>query len=271
MPAMTSPVNDKPGPRWEAYVRPTGPELARCQLTHIPQASIDWRLAQDQHAAYVRALATAGARVHALERLPECPDAVFVEDAAVCLDEVLVLSPSAILSRSAEASSVAAAVRGDREVLRLEAPATLDGGDVLRCQDTLYVGQSTRTNHAALKALAHGLLPYGYRVKAVEVHGSLHLKTAMTLLDEETLLVAPGRVNLERVRDLERVSVHPKEPFAANVLRVGSTLIAASAYPRTAERIAKLGHDLHLLDLSELAKAEAGPTCLSIVTAPQGG
>ena len=250
--------------RWAITRRP-GPELADCELTHLARGAIDLERAREQHAGYRAALERAGCRLVDLPELPGHADAPFVEDPALVLDELAVLPVVGAESRRGEQESLAQVLAEHRELVRMQAPTTLDGGDVLYAGDTLYVGWSRRTNHAGLKALAHLVLPYGYGVKAVEVKGCLHLKTALTALDPETLLAHRRWVNLERARGQRVLEVDPSEPFAANVLRVGTRLFAAAEHPRTNERIRAAGFELEELELSEFAKAEAGLTCLSLV------
>ena len=183
------------------------------------------------------------------------------------LEEAAILPRMGARERRPESDSLAAALAPHRELVRLDDPpdATLDGGDVLHVGDTLYVGWSGRTNHAGLRAFAHLVLPYGYKVKAVEVRGCLHLKTACTWLGDELLLVNPRWVRLGRVRGLRALAVDPAEPFAANALRVGDTVLLQASCPRTAERVAAAGYDVRTLDISEFARAEAGLTCLSLI------
>lgn len=250
-----------------AITRRPGPALERCELTHLARAGIDLERAEDQHRCYRAALAELGCRVVDLEPLAEHPDGPFVEDVAVVLDEIAVLPTLGASSRRGESASIAAVLRDWRAIEALEV-GTLDGGDVLVHGSTLYVGRSTRTSHGALRALAHLVLPHGYRVKAVEVSGILHLKSALTLLDEESALVSRRFVNLERVRGLELVDVHPAEPRAGCALRVGDGLIASSSFPRTSEILARRGHRVIELELDEFEKAEAGATCLSLLISP---
>ncbi len=250
-----------------ALVRPTGPELERCALTYLKRQPIDVHRAREQHAGYTAALERLGVEVVALPRLPEDPDATFVEDAAVVLDELALIPRLGSPGRRGEVESLRAALAQQRELLELRPPATLDGGDVLVIGDVVYVGQSRRTNLAAVKALAHALLDHGYMVKAVEVRSCLHLKTACTWIGDDRVLANPAWLQVGRMRGLEVVEVHPEEPFAANVLRVGETLLVSRSHPRTAERLAGLGYAVEPIEIGELEKAEAGPTCLSVLLA----
>jgi len=252
-----------------ALVRPTGPELARCELTHLARAPIDVDRALAQHAGYAAALAELGARVHELPALPEHPDAVFVEDTALVLRDVAVILRPGAPSRRGETKTVAGALGAFRELIALEdhtPDATMDGGDLVVVGDTVLVGRSSRTNHAGLRALAHLLLPHGYRVKACDVRGVLHLKSACTALDDETLLAHPPAVDLHRVADGVRVlAVPPDEPQGANAARIGETLLIAASAPRTAEALRREGFAVRTVELDELAKAEGAVTCGSLV------
>lgn len=248
-----------------ALVRDPGPELDHCALTYLARDPIDVKRARAQHAAYVACLESLGLTVEHLPRLPDCPDATFVEDAAIVLEEVAVLPRMGDDRRRAESASMRAALEGRRELIELSAPTTLDGGDVLVIDDMLYIGQSKRTNHAALKSLAHALLGHGYMVKAVEVLGCLHLKTACTSLGDQRVLANPQWIDMQRMRGLDVVEVHPDEPFGANVVRIEDTLLASASHPRTNASLERLGYDVRALEIDELEKAEAGLTCLSVL------
>jgi dimethylargininase len=248
-----------------ALVRKPGLELERCALTFRRREPIDVARAREQHETYAAALERLGVEVQCLPRLPRSPDATFVEDTAVVFGELAVLARPAPEHRRGEVASVREALAAHRPLLELAAPATLDGGDVLACEELIFVGQSRRTNHLALKTLAHALLDHGYMVKAVEVRASLHLKTAATYLGEDRLLAHRAWLPAGRLQGLEVVEVHPDEPFGANVLRLGETVLVSQSFPRTAERLDRLGYRVEALELGELEKAEAGITCLGLL------
>jgi dimethylargininase len=167
--------------------------------------------------------------------------------------------------RRGECASVAEALARYRPIAHLSAPSTLDGGDVMAIGNVLYVGLSSRTNHAGLKELAHLVLAHGCRVKAVEVRGTLHLKSACTHLGRSVLLVNRAWVPLERLAGFELIDVDPREPHAANALAIGDALVMASEFPRTAERVERAGFHVRQVELSEFHKAEAGATCSCLV------
>lgn len=255
-----------------AIVRRPARSLAQsCELTYLERAPITFDALEHQHAAYRDALAATGARVIALDAIDALPDSVFVEDTAVVLDECAILSRPGAVSRQPEPERIAAALAPFRRCDDILAPGTLEGGDVLRIGRTLYVGLTTRTNRAGIEQLAARLSPYGYRVVPVQVHGSLHLKTACTALDAETLLLNPAWVDASAFDGFARIEVADDEPFAANVLPVGDARLINAAFPRTRERVeafcARAGLRAIAVDISEFGKAKAGLTCMSLVFA----
>jgi dimethylargininase len=239
--------------------------MERCQLTYVARAPIDCSRAVRQHEEYCRVLGECGAEVRTLDVNRELPDCVFVEDTAVVLDEVAVLASMGTPSRRAEPTGVEAELRKYREVRRIEAPATLEGGDVLRVGRTLLVGLSPRTNAAGVAALEAVVRRHGYGVSAVPVRQCLHLKTACTTLDDRRLLVNPAWLDVAALRGFELVPVPAEEPWAANTARVGTVVLMAAEHARTADLIRGLGLDVRAVELSEFAKAEGGVTCLSIL------
>ena len=248
-----------------AITREPARAMTGCELTYLERRPVDAALAAEQHRAYRETLASCGARVVALPAVEEMPDSVFVEDTAVVLDELAVLTSPGSHSRRGEVGLIEPEVARLRPVERISLPATIEGGDVLRAGRRLFVGLSPRTNHEGVEALRRLASPLGYEVRAVEVRDCLHLKTGCSALDDETILVNPAWVDADAFRGYEVVRVHAEEPWAANTLRVGGSLCVSAAHPRTAELIARRGHDLRPLDISEFAKAEGGLTCMSVL------
>jgi dimethylargininase len=263
---------------WTALTRLPGGSIVDCELENIEREPIDFDRVAVEHEGYRACLQELGLDVVCLPAEPELPDAVFVEDPLIVLDEVVILTRPGVASRRCEGESLRAAVPS-RELRTIEAPATLEGGDVLRIGDVLHVSMGSRTNHAGLKQLAHLVLEFGYRVKAVTKRDCLHLKTACTYLGRDTLLANPRWVDLGRFEGLEVIEVDPAEPFAGNALSLAGLgadddecwSIHSSAWTRTRARIEERGFRVHALDLAELAKAEAGPTCLSAIYRKQPG
>jgi len=248
-----------------ALMRGVPPTLARCELSFHERGPIDLDRAVAQHAAYAALLRALGLEVIELPADPGHPDCCFVEDVAVVLDELALLTRPGAASRRGEVEAIEAALAPFRSIETTPPPATLEGGDVLRVGHTLYVGRSARTNEAGIARLAAVAEPLGYRVVPVPVTGCLHLKSAVTALDDERLLVNRLWLDTAPLRDLELVDVAPEEPGAANVLRVAGLVIAHPGFPRTIERVASLGYLVRPLDVSEFLKAEAALTCKSLL------
>src|SRR5690606_21171886 len=141
----------------------------------------------------------------------------------------------------------------------------MDGGDVLRVGQRIYVGLSTRTNEEGARQLAAAVAPFGYTVTCVRVGGCLHLKSAATEVGGTVVVCNPQWVEPSLFDGCEIIEIDPREPAAANVLRIGDALVCAAAYPRTADRLRARGREVHTIDAAELAKAEAGVTCCSLI------
>jgi dimethylargininase len=250
---------------WIALTRPVSPSLAQCELTHLSREPIDVARAVTQHAAYERLLSSLGATLVGVSAAPELPDAVFIEDTAIVLDEVAVITRPGALSRRAESAAVAAVLAAYRPVCSMTAPASLDGGDVLRLGRTLHVGRSSRTNEHGIEQLRSFVAPFGYGVVPVEFTECLHLKSAVAALTDELVLLNPAWVSTAAFPACEVLSVDTLEPYAANALRIGGTIIYPSQYPRTRDRLIERGLRVAVTDCSELAKAEGAVTCCSLI------
>ncbi len=248
-----------------AITRAVSRAMECCELTHLERRAIDIELARTQHDAYEKALRAAGCDVRQLAEQPELADSVFVEDTAVVLDEVAVLTRPGAASRRGEIDSMAEALAHFRELRHIEAPATLDGGDVLRLDRTIHVGASSRSNADGIEQLRQRVAPFGYRVEAVPLRGCLHLKSAVTRVAADLLLVNPGWVDAGQFPGYRTLAVDPTEPFAANSILIGNTLLFSASFPRTADRLQQAGIDVRLVDMSEMEKAEGAMTCCSVI------
>lgn len=248
-----------------ALTRPVSPSLAQCELTHLSREPIDVARATAQHADYEHLLSSLGATVLRVAAAPGLPDAVFIEDTAVVLDEFAVITRPGAQSRRDESAAVALALAAYRPVHWLNALATLDGGDVLQLGLTLYVGRSGRTNEHGIEQLRDLVAPLGYRVVPVEFTGCLHLKSAVTTLAADLLLLNPAWVSAAAFPDCQALFIDDREPYAANALRIADTILYPSQFPRTRERLIERGLRVATVDCSELAKAEGAVTCCSLV------
>ena len=252
---------------WIAVTRDLSPSLDACELTHIERRPIDMDRAREQHEAYRAALLSLGVSVVNLPALDEHPDAVFVEDAAIVLDEVAVATRPGAASRRGEVDSLAEVLAAWRPVLRIVAPATLDGGDVCRLGRTLFAGITSRTNSQGVAALAAAVGPHGYEVVGVRTPGCLHLKSALTALDDGAALAHRPSFDAATLtsRGIELLDVPADEAGGANVLAFDESALVPAAYPRTAELVSRHGLDVTVVDNGELLKAEAGLTCCSVL------
>lgn len=248
-----------------ALTRVPSPAISACQLTCLPRTPIDFARLAAQHRAYEEALMEAGCELAEVPAAPDCPDGVFVEDCAVVLDTVAVLTRPGAAARRAEVDPVGGILSRWRELVRLEAPATLDGGDVLRRGRILYVGRSSRSNAAGVEQLGALAAADGLEVRPVEVHGALHLKTAVTAIAPDTLLLNPDWVDRGAFGDARILEVAADEPFSANTLRVADTLLVPAAHPRAAGICAPFVPRVRPVEVDEIARAEGGLTCCSIL------
>lgn len=253
-----------------ALTREVSPSIGRCQLAHLPRVPIDVDRARAQHEAYEWALVEAGCTVRRLHAGPDMPDSVFIEDTAVVLDELALIARSGAASRRAEVPGVVDALirvlpLPFRPLATIDAPGTLDGGDLLVVGRRAFIGASQRTNAAAIEQLRRMLTRLDYAVEVVTVDACLHLKSAVTAVAEDTLLINRSWVRADVFAGLLLVDVDPAEPAAANALRVGDSVICAAAFPRTRDRLEAQGVKVRAVDVSELAKAEGAVTCCSLV------
>jgi dimethylargininase len=247
-----------------AITRGLSATINDCELTHVSRSPIDVSLAHEQHAAYESALASLGCEIRRVPADDRYPDAVFIEDTAIVLDELAVMTRPGAESRRGELDAVAAIVSDYRTLARIKAPATIDGGDVLQLDDVLYVGRTPRTTDEGIAQLREIVAPHGYRVVAVKVDGCLHLKSAVTRVAADALLmnrrwVSPSIFDAWRIIDVD-----DDEPSAANALRIGNSVIYPQELSRTRRKLEAEGVEVIAVPASELAKAEGGVTCCSL-------
>lgn len=254
-----------------ALVRPPGPRLGEGARTFVPRLPLDPELALRQHAVYCAALRRAGARVLEAPEEPDAPDAAFVEDAVIVLDGVAILARTGAEHRRSEGLSLAPILRQRLAVVDMPGPGRLEGGDVLRIGRVLFVGRSRRTDAAGIRWLSVFAADLGFDVVPVPVSRCLHLKTGCGYLDDARVLVNPRWVDVAYLEGVQAVPVPEQEPLGANVLRLGAHGILPDAFPRTARLLEGEGVRAMPIPMSEFLKAEAGPTCLSVLLPRQGG
>ncbi|HSL72709.1 MAG TPA: hypothetical protein VK864_20830 [Longimicrobiales bacterium] len=251
-----------------ALVRAPTEALAQCELTHLERTVIDVELARAQHRRYVEVLHDLGAEIVWLPSLEQHPDAVFVEDMAVVLPEVAVIARSGAPSRRGEAATVAETLSAHRPLRWIEPPGSLDGGDVLCIGRTMLVGCSGRTDSVGAAALASAVSELGYDVRAVPTEGCLHLRSACSFIPPETVLINPQWIPREHFKGLRVIAVDGREPYAANTLTLEGTTVISAAYPFTEKKLRRAGMRTLAIDVSEMHKAEAGLTCMSLILPP---
>ena len=248
-----------------ALTRAVSPNLADCELTFLARQKIDVAKAIKQHRGYEECLELLGVRVIRLPAEPDLPDSVFVEDTAIVLDELAVITRPGATSRRAETESVADALSDFRPLKFIQPPATIEGGDVMRVNRTLYTGLSARTNMEGIDQLRAIAEPYGYEIRVVEVTGCLHLKTACAYLGARTMLLNRRWIKVQNMTEFDLINVSRYEPWAANTLTMGDTVVMVDRFPRTRVSLKERGFDVHTIDIGEFQKAEAGLTCLSLI------
>jgi dimethylargininase len=247
-----------------ALVRRPSSRIAEGIVTYGERQPVDAALAAKQHDAYVAALAGAGWEIREVPPADELPDSAFVEDTVVVCGGLAVLTRPGAEERRAEVEGTEAAVRElGLEVARIEAPGTLDGGDVLAVGRTLYVGRGGRTNEEGIRALAGHVEPRGYEVVTVPLRRVLHLKSAVTALPGGTLIAAdPSLIDTDPLPPLEAV---PEEAGCHVVPLGGDRVLMAASAPTSAQLFTDRGLDVVAVDISEFEKLEGCVTCLSVL------
>jgi dimethylargininase len=235
-------------------------------LTFINREPINFDQAVRQHQNYQQLPRSLGVSVTQIPAQEDCPDCCFIEDTAVVLDELAVITRPGSEARRREVVGVVPIVRKYRkEIVAIEPPATLEGGDVLRVGRKLFVGMTERTNRQGIEALRGFVAPHGYAVYSVNVPGALHLKSVCTAVDEHTILAEPSRLDLSAFSEFDVIEVPPQEWMAANILLVNQTVCVHSGFGETQRLLQRRGFDVRTVDISEFLKAEAGLTCMSLI------
>jgi dimethylargininase len=248
-----------------AITRKVSSRFNECEITHIDRIPIDLDVARQQHHEYIQTLSQIGCQVIELPEEQDLPDSVFVEDTAFILPEVAVITRPGADSRKPETESIIQALSSYRPLVHVSAPATVDGGDVFVLGKNIYIGLSTRSTMEAVTQLQGLLENYGYTVHGVELTDCLHLKTAVTQVDDKTLLINNKWVDPTYFSELELLEIDPSEPFAANCLLVRDVIIYPTTFPKTQEKLVQKGFKVINVNLDELAKAEGAVTCCSLI------
>ena len=247
-----------------AIVRPPGPAFVSA-LTTADLGQPDVGLALKQHAAYIKALETCGLDIIEL-RSDDLPDSTFVEDVAICTKECAVLARPGAPSRMAEVNSMRPILTNVYDQLfEIVEPGTLDGGDVLEVEGTFYIGLSERTNAEGANQLLHILASYGYSGYAMEFPQFLHLKSGVSYLGRDIILICAQFDQVPEFTSFRRIVIqNPRDAYAANAIMLNGTVLVASGYPRVAESVRSEGFEVIELEMSEFEKADGGLSCLSL-------
>ncbi|MEN8209258.1 MAG: arginine deiminase family protein [Candidatus Fermentibacteria bacterium] len=248
-----------------ALMKEVSSNISDCEISTITRTPIDHDIAMEQHRNYADTVRKLGYKIHMI-KADELPDSVFIEDTAVVLDEIAVITNPGASSRRAETQAVAEALHIYRDLKYINPTGTLDGGDVLQIGRVLYVGKSCRSSAVGISQLREILKPFGYEVKSVPVQGCLHLKSAVSLVSENTLLLNPSWVSPDRFDEIGSfITVDPSEPYGANALFLDNGTVYSTEYPATRRKLISKGINVVSLEISELAKAEGEMTCCSII------
>lgn len=237
-------------------------------LTTVDLGAPRFDLVLEQHALYCQALIECGLAVHTLDADPLFPDSTFVEDTAVLTARGAVLTRPGADSREGEVDAIRPAIlRFFASPLRIDAPGTVDGGDICECEDHFFIGLSHRTNQEGARQLAAHLAGLGYTSSTIDIRkmtSILHLKSGISYIGENTLVAMEEMAGNEQFRGYNLIRVGDRESYAANCVRVNDRVLAAAGYPRLAADLRARGFDPLVLDMSEFQKMDGGLSCLSL-------
>jgi dimethylargininase len=248
--------------RW-AIVRPVPNSYDRCVRTNVER--IDVALAKKQHNEYCRTLQELGLKLIWVKGDDSLPDSCFVEDTAIIIKEKAIICNMKVKSRAQEVVEVAKVLEKLKEIYYIRPPATIDGGDVLKIENRIFVGLSERTNLHAIRQLKRILKWCDLEIVPVKVQNVLHLKSACTHLGNRHVTLSKGHFNVDLLRDYEKIVVPKGEEYAADCLAVNGKVLMAKGYPKTKRMIENAGFPVKELDMSEFRKGEGALTCLSII------
>lgn len=246
-----------------AITRKPGPEMVD-GITSQDLGKPDYALALEQHAAYVRTLEELGLEVTVLEAEPGYPDCCFVEDTAVVCAEVAVIAPLGAPTRQGEQKTIEPVLAKFKPVVHVTPPALFEGGDVLQVGKEFYIGLTERTNQAGATALGEALAEHGYSYHAMKCGPSLHFKTDVNYVGNNTVLVSPFFEDAPELAGYTRIVVEDDEAYCRNCLHINGTTIVPAGFPKTLAKLEAAGIKTVLLEMSEFRKLDGGLTCLSL-------
>lgn len=246
-----------------AIVRKPGDDFAR-GITTSNLETPRYELIMKQHEAYIEALSSLGLELIVLEALPNYPDAYFVEDTAVVTPDVAIITNPGIKDRKGEEGTIEQVLAAYRKTVRIYAPGTVDGGDVLMVGSHFFIGISQRTNKEGAKQLGCIFEEYGYAWATVYVEAGLHLKSSVNYIGKNTLLITEKFASRNEFKDYDIIIVDKTEEYAANTLLINNSLITPKGFPNTMKKLEPTGFDIIELDVSEVQKMDGGLTCISL-------
>ena len=246
-----------------ALVRPVPNSYDHCVRTN--SETIDVELARLQHGTYCKMLQKLGLRLVWVERDDHLADSCFVEDTAVVLGERAVICNMSVNSRAPEVVDVAKTLKRFKQLYYIRSPATIDGGDVLKTEDAVFIGLSARTNIEAVNQISGISRDLGLEVVPLKVRNVLHLKSACTYLGDNCVILSRGNFKTDELSGLRRIIVPKGEEYAADCLAVNKTVLMPKGHPKTKKLVAHEGFQVEELDVSEFRKGEGALTCLSII------
>lgn len=246
-----------------AVVRPVPDSYDHCVRTNAEK--IDVSLVKSQHTEYCRALQKLGLELIWIEGDNTLPDSCFVEDTAVVLGEKAIICNMKIKSRVKEVVEVAKVLEKLKETYYIKPPATIDGGDVLKIEDKVFVGLSARTSIHITSQLRKILEDSDFEIVPVTIHNVLHLKSACTYLGNNCVILSKGHFDIDILRNYKKIVVPRGEEYAADCLAINGTVLMAKGYPKTKKLVEREGFFVKELEMSEFRKGEGALTCLSII------
>ncbi|MGB9713526.1 MAG: dimethylarginine dimethylaminohydrolase family protein [Candidatus Bathyarchaeales archaeon] len=246
-----------------AVVRPVPNSYDCCVRANAER--IDVALAKKQHAKYCKALEELGLKLIWVKGDDSLPDSCFVEDTAIIIGEKAIICNMKVKSRAREVIEVAKVLEKLKGTHYIKPPATIDGGDMLKIENKIFVGLSGRTNLQAVQQLRKILNGCDVETVPVKIQNVLHLKSACTYLGDNHVILSMGHFDADMLRNYEKIVVPRGEEYAADCLAVNGTILMAKGYPKTKKMIEEAGFSVKELEMSEFRKGEGALTCLSII------
>ena len=248
-----------------AIVREVPNTYDKCVKVRKPEKKINVKLAQEQHKLYCDTLKQSGLTLIRVDSDDRFPDCCFVEDAAIVIEDKAIISYMGIKSRLGEEIEVRKTLSNYMKTCGIEPPASIEGGDVLRINEKIYIGLSGRTNQFAIQQVKTFISDYEYRVIPVEIDKILHLKSACTYIGNDYVVLVPGYFDDNVFSEYKKIIIPEKEAYSANCLSINGKVLISKGYPHTKKLIENEGFEILEIEMSEFRKGGGSLTCLSII------